>query len=280
MSSSLNDWEPPRVSQDSRKDLLTLVKALKEGVNFCFIRFSDGEMEIINNHELVIAKNYIKTSLGEVAFDYPTYDYKSFLPERDKEFRLRLIESATYRAPGYLKGIRTKSNRGASDQAKMIKLNNNEIHNLTFTDLLINSNFKEFRKKMLPVMESRENIYVVANFRAEIPKAFKHGVIVPVQDNFVPNFKSQLDEVMHILGSVPKNSLILSSASSLSNLIGFEIWKLRQDVTFIDIGTAIHDKLGLGFGIREYQQVLEKTNIRNLHIKVKYFLSKGYRIKW
>jgi hypothetical protein len=270
----------PFMVQDPKEDLATLLKYLQENLNFAFIRFSDGEMEILNNQELIIGPNYVKTSAGEVAFVYPPYDYKEFNPERDIKFRDRLIESARFTSSGFIKGIRTSSNAGQQDQQKMIQWNSGQLSNLTFTDLLINSNYQTFRKNFLPIFYNWPKVYIIANFRATLSSEFKNCELVTIQDNFIPNFELQLHEIMTILIAAPSNSLILSSASSLTNIVGYELWKTRRDLTFIDVGTAIHDKLGLGFGIREYHQVVGPFEIKSLPRRLRYKYSKGFRLKW
>ena len=45
--------------------------------------------------------------------------------------------------------------------------------------------------------------------------------------------------------------LILSAASYISNLLGYNISKQFDNVSFVDIGTALHPLMGLGL-IRDY----------------------------
>jgi hypothetical protein len=276
----MNQSPFPCMTQESKSDLAILLKSLQDNQNFAFVRFSDGEMEILNNQELIIGPNYVKTSVGQVTFAYPLYDYKEFIPERDFLFRGKLIEAARFMSEGFIKGIRTKSNDGSQDQQKMIQFNDGQLCNLTYTDLLINSNFRTFRERFMPIFYNWPNLYIIANFRTTLISEFKHCQFIPIQDNFIPDFESQLGKIMSILVAAPSNSLVLSSASSLSNIVGLELWKMRKDLTFIDIGTALHDKLGLGFGIREYHQVLEPIRAKTLPRRMRYLVSKGYKMKW
>ena len=272
--------EIPIVVQHPKKDLKALLVALKRDKNFCYVRFSDGEMEILRNQELIIGPNYVKSSAGTVNFSYPVYDYKNFSPERDVMFRKRLLESACYTAPGYIKGIPTAGNSAVVDRNLMIEWNNGVPWNLTFADLLINSNFKRFRRNFLPLFKEMRDVYVITNFRAKMQSDLENWKLIPVPDNFISSYEADIERIKSILKEVPPNSLILSSASSLSNLLGFEIWKIRQDITFIDIGTSLHDVIGLGFGIREYHQLIGKVGLHELLLKLKYKLRKGYKLRW
>ena len=274
------DLEEPIILQHPKKDLKAFLDALEKNSNFCFVRFSDGEMEILRNQELEISHGIVKTSAGKVNFSYPVYDFKRFLPEKDAKFREKLIESAKYFAPGYIKGIPTRSNSAIPDRNLMIALNNGVSRNLTFADLLINSNYKSFRRKFLPIFMEKPNVYVITNFRARIESELHNWRLIPVSDNFIASYESDFNRIMSILTEVPPDSIILSSASSLSNLLGAEIWKIRQDITFLDIGTSLHDIFGLGFGIREYHQLIGKVSGRELLLRFKYKARRGYKMRW
>jgi len=276
----LFNLEEPVILQHPRKDLKAFLVALEKNSNFCFVRFSDGEMEILRNQELEIGPDIVKTSAGKVNFSYPIYDFKNFSPERDTKFREKLIESAKYFAPGYIKGIPASSNSAIPDRDLMITFNTGVSRNLTFADLLINSNYKRFRRKFLPIFMERPNVYVVTNFRARIESNLHNWTLIPVSDNFIASYETDFNRIMAILTEVPPDSIILSSASSLSNLLGAEIWKIRQDITFLDIGTSLHDIFGLGFGIREYHQLIGKLNGRELLLRFKYKARKGYKMRW
>ena len=81
---------------------------------------------------------------------------------------------------------------------------------------------------------------------------------------------------MKLLKNIPKQSLIISSASSMSNIIGFYIFKERPDVTFIDIGSSLNDLIGLKFNIRSYQNTYFSNGIKAKLSKLK----PSYLIRW
>ena len=63
------------------------------------------------------------------------------------------------------------------------------------------------------------------------------------------------NDILNNLFDIPSGSLILSSASSLSNIIGFELFNQRNDITFLDIGTSINDLIGLQEITRTYHEI-------------------------
>lgn len=280
MTKSL-DNKTLQMSQKSKKDFYTLIEAFKTNTNFSFIRFSDGETEILRNNRLHIGPEYVYSSAGTFKFKYPPHDFKEFNPSRDVNFRKELIDAAKFRSPNFIKGIRTKSNNnGVQDREMMIQFNSGSVSNLTFSDLLINSNYKKFRTDFLPLILNVNNVYLIANFRAVVTNANSNWTHIPIPDNFIPKYKQVLDEVMIRIIELPPGSVVLASASSLSNLIGYHLWKVRQDVTFIDIGTTIHDLVDMGSGNRSYHIVSEKLSRKNMISKARYILQKGYYLKW
>ena len=114
------------------------------------------------------------------------------------------------------------------------------------------SNYKFFREKIVPLICNYKNVYLVANFRAKPIDILKKSKHIKIPDNFFDNYQQIRDEVIEKLLHIPIGSLILSSASSLSNIIGYRIFQLRKDITFLDVGTSINDLLSLDKITRSY----------------------------
>ena len=268
------------MKQKSRYDFLYLKFLLEQSKPFTFVRFSDGEMEIIKNQRLFIGGGKVIWSKGTFDYNYPEFDQKDFMPERDKKLRDDLIKSAEHQAENFFKGVPASHNNAFSDQKIMITLNGNSKQNLTFADLLINQNFLRFRRQILPILRSNPSIYVIANFRSN-PKLFNiNWTLISLQDNFFPEYEKTLETILNRLENLPPYGTVLSSASSLSNILGYKLNKLRPDVTFIDIGTSMHDLFGLTSGIRQYHDLLHKNNAIGIYKKARLVIGKGYRPKW
>jgi hypothetical protein len=269
-----------QMTQIAKRDF-ELIKCLLENKDpFTFIRFSDGEMEIIRNERLFIGKGYISWSKGEVSYSYPDFDYKDFSPERDKELREDLIASARHRGDFYFKGIPTAHNNAIEDRNLMVEFNGDSDENLTFADLLINQNFLAFRKYLISIFSLYASVYYFGNYRANPTLVNANWQLIPLQDNFFVNYEKVLAASLTELSGVPVNSLILSSASSLTNILGHQLHERRPDLTFIDIGTSMHDLVGMESGIREYHILLARNTPRNLVRKTRFAINRSFRLKW
>jgi len=268
------------VKQNSQKDFNSIMNLLANKTPFTFIRFSDGEMEVIRNQPFRIGNGQVSWRKGDFSFKYPDFDEKEFSPERDFKMRNELIDSATYSHPQFIKGIPALHNNARDDQNLMIKLNGHSITNLTFSDLFLNQNFKKFRKHIIPLFQSFSEVFVLGNFRAQPELMNSEWRLIPVEDNFFPNFERIIAEKLVELSAVPKGSLVLASASSLTNIIGKRLHEVRKDLTFFDIGTSMHDLMGMKMGIREYHSVLLPNNLSGMKSKLNLFRRRNFWLKW
>lgn len=60
---------------------------------------------------------------------------------------------------------------------------------------------------------------------------------------------------------VPDSALVLSSASSLSNVLGHRLRKSRSDLTFLDIGTVLNDLMGLPLTTRAHYKTMNPRTL-------------------
>jgi hypothetical protein len=263
-----------------RRDLDSFIQDLTSRRPFTFVRFSDGEMEILHRERLVLGPEGVTWSKGTSSFVYPVFDHKDFDPERDAAFQTALLRSARKVAPRYFKGIPTRHNRALSDRNLMVELNAGVLKNLTFADLLINGNFKRFRSEVLAEFKGFESVAVVGNFRMQPNLINSEWQLIPVPDSLIGEFPGCFDGAMEKIKLLPKGSLVLSSASSLTNILGAELLEIRPDLFFIDIGTALHDLMGMPAGIRSYQIQLRPWTLSNLKERVGYYLGGSHRLRW
>lgn len=258
----------------SSKDINSFYERLKRKEPFSFIRFSDGELEIIRNR-------YLKISNGKTHFKgrifnnkFSQIDTKEFDPVFNSDVREDLIFSAITKMPNFFKGMPHKRYR--KDRDLLVTLNGGIDSNITFADLLINSNYKFFREKILPVFPNYDKIYLIANYRAKPKNIIKNAIHIKIQDNFFSNYKNVKKEVFSKLKDIPSGSLILSSASSLSNIIGHELFKIRKDITFIDVGTSINDLMNLNEITRSYHVTYFSKGLKPLLRKMR----PSFYIRW
>ena len=269
-----------QVRQNSSKDFNSLIGLLAKKIPFTFVRFSDGEMEVIRNEPFRIGNGKVSWRKGDFSYSYPDFDEKEFSPERDSRLRDELIESAIYSHPRYFKGIPASHNNARADQNLMIELNGHSTTNLTFSDLFINQNFKKFRNDAVPLFQSFSDVFVLGNFRTKPELLNSNWRLIPVEDNFFPNFERVMEEKLRELSVLPKDALVLASASSLTNIIGKRLHLVRKDLTFFDIGTSMHDLMGMEMGIREYHSVLLPNNLSGMKSKLNLYRRRNFWLKW
>ena len=232
------------------EDIKNVFQKLKIKQPFCFIRFSDGEVEIIRNRYLKISKGITYFRGKKSKNNFSQIDSKEFDPNINFDIREDLILSSIARMPNYYKGMPHK--RFIKDRDLLVTLHGGLDENITFADLLINSNYKFFREKIIPLICNYKDVYLIANFRAKPIDILKKSKHIKIPDNFFDNYQQIRDEVIEKLLHIPKGSLILSSASSLTNIVGYRIFQSRKDITFLDVGTSINDLLSLDKITRSY----------------------------
>lgn len=266
----------PNANQDSR----VLYSRFEGHQPTTFVRFSDGELEIIRNNPILIKDGVVQWSRGTLKAGYPQHDSKSFVPNRDQALRADLIASATYRSPGYFKGTVTSSNRAVEDRNYMIELNGGDTQGLTFTDLFINENYLWFLRQVLPLFTGHKNVTFLGNFRAEVSNLSSDWSHIPLGDDVFPDYKGVMPLLISRLQELGSGSVVLSSASSLSNILGHKLHQTRPDITFVDVGTSLNPFIGLGRTTRAYQTQLLPWNSKNISRKLKYQLFGNHRMKW
>lgn len=245
-----------------------------------FVRFSDGELEILRNNPLSIANGVVTWRLGTLDGKYPEHDNKSFVPERDAVLRADLISSAQYKSEGYFKGVPASNNNAVIDRDYMTQLNGGSVDGLTFSDLFINENYIRFIENILPIFLENSNVMFLANFRADLSKLSDKWAHLPLQDNAFPNYDELIPKLLMELSSVAPGSMILSSASSLSNVLGHKLHEIRPDISFVDVGTSLNPFVGLGEATRAYQTQLLPWTLKNVSRKLKYRLFGNHKMRW
>ena len=263
--SMLNNYEIP----DAKKHLNNLENKIKKKEHFSFIRFSDGETEILKNRYLEILPGKTIFRGKEIKNNFPEFDSKRFDPSLHQNIREDLIESAKFKDLDFFKGIPTSHNKALDDREMMLELNGGFDNSITFADLFLNSNYENYLKKIVPLFASYEDIIVIANYRAKPVGILKNAKHISIPDNFFANYDEVLKNVMNELKDVKENSLILSSASSLSNILGHKLFLIRRDLTFLDIGTSINSLLSLDDKIRSYHKQKSKSLFRRIFRKSK-----------
>jgi len=234
-----------------RGDLLKLYSLLKNKEDFAFTRFSDGEEFILKNNYLEI--NDSKVIAGEQTFNkgYSNLDHKLFDPNKHQWFRERLFKSFMHTEKNYFKGICCSCCVG-EERHKWFRDILNEDENLTWANLLVNFNYDAFLHLFIPEFKLR-NVILICNKTADISNLpFKVIKDFRVGDNCNINNISIVDEIkLYYKNNNIQNTILLSSASSLSNIIIYELYKEFKNNTYINIGTTLNHLLKLSID-RDY----------------------------
>lgn len=229
---------------------------VRAGQSFTFIRFSDGELEIIRNRALEIRADKTLFRGSELSTCFPLRDTKTFDPVSCKNLRSALFESAMFRAPHYYKGVRTRcywDRQAIKDRELLLRLGGGFDKTTTFADLFVNSQYSHFCTVTLPLLASEfHTVFVICNFRSELRGCLEGATKVPIPDDSFLDFRNVCERIMAVAVGAPPSSLILSSASSLSNIVGYQLFMRRPDLTFLDVGTAIDPELGFDDAARDY----------------------------
>jgi len=221
---------------------------IEQTIPFAFSRFSDGELFIMQNKTVILADNHYVTGDIRGPNIYTEEEQKEFLPERDGFYREKLLECYKHIQPNYFKGICTGTDAHVGDENfdYQIKLHGGDHESLTFSNLLINANYKRFVEEIVPLLSKRKVIYVVnkladiSRLPFKIEKAFRIGSNCMINDyGVVEEIKSFI--TLHNI----KDHVILCSAASLSNFIIYENFKDNPNNTFLDIGSCLNPLLNL-----------------------------------
>jgi len=226
--------------------LYLLYNKLRANENFAFSRFSDGELRIMQNKELVLGDGYNK--IGEVVShgDYYPEDRKHVHPQQHPHVVSKLMEAYQYKKHNYYVGLSCRCCVGEADFREMVDWRGGDDEFLTWSNLWVNGNYRLFRQYMLPEFSNHKIVYIL-NEHANI-----NGLPFPVVKDFrvgenciVNDFNKHEEVGKWIEENNIENHVFLFSASSLSNFIIYELFKKYDKNTYIDIGTTLNVELGM-----------------------------------
>jgi hypothetical protein len=233
--------------KDFTEEFNKLLKLVKSDESFCFTRFSDGEITILRNKPVVLADNYfIQGDLhGESKNFVPKGTYnkeeqKEFFPKKHAFFHRRLLESFLFKKHNYFKGIPAQNCLDNGDSWKFCvdMHGEDDLKHLSFANVMINNNYKRFINEMLPCFSSKK-IVLIANENSDLT-ATKVEKFFPIGNNCMIHNYHLIDEIKEwIQENDIKNHLFLFSASSLSNLLGYELYKNFDNNQYLDIGSSL-----------------------------------------
>jgi hypothetical protein len=238
--------------KDFREHFFLLYNKLKNNENFAFSRFSDGELRIMQNQELILSDNYFK--IGNKVTDgfYYPEDKKHFNPIQHPHVHNKLMETYKFKKHNYYVGLSCRCCVGEADFKQMVDWYGEDDEFLTWSNLWVNGNYTLFRQYMIPEFSNHNIVYILSKKANIAGLPFKLVKDFRVGDNcFVNEFNKHEEVAKWIEENNIKNHVFLFSASSLSNFMIYELFKKYDENTYIDIGTTLNIELGMK-GIRGY----------------------------
>tara|TARA_R110000824_G_scaffold249222_1_gene438197 strand:- start:484 stop:1284 length:801 start_codon:yes stop_codon:yes gene_type:complete len=223
------------------------------GEPFGFSRFSDGEVTILQNNVVVLAKDYfIQGDLhGDgVKFDgnYLVEEQKEFYPDKHEFYHKKLVESFKFRKKNYIKGIppQNASYGDVSWKFCVDLYGDGDMESLSFCNVMINGNYHRFVTEIIPEL-SKKKIVMICNENAtfdnlpfEVVKAFRCGTNCMINNyNFIGEISKWIED------NDVKDHTFLFSAATLTNYLIYELFKHYDTNQYIDIGSSLGYHLGL-----------------------------------
>ena len=222
-----------------REHFLFFTNKIRNKENFAFARYSDGEMYILQNKQLVLDEGVIQIGNQTQRGFYQKADFKSFDPIHHAWLNDELIDAFKHKQPNYYKGISCSCCVGKENFDWQIELHGGDDDSLTWANLWVNANYPAFIMNTLPLFYSRDCVFV-GNENADISKFpffvkdFRVGYNAMVNDYYkIEDIKQWIRE------NNIENHLFLFSASTFSNLAIYELFKTFPNNSYVDIGTCL-----------------------------------------
>lgn len=219
------------MDKNFEKEFFRITSLIDESKSFAFARYGDGEVMLMegedvnkNSQAFTMDKWYSngKSKLGE--------DLKKTL-KNDKWYYGIPCQCCNKKCKEYL--------------LKNINVNDNQI---TYANLFVNSNYKNFIKWI----ETLKEVNLISNINAtnrlqSFPFSIKE--YIPISNdcvNYYENNHEELSNKMCKLSSETENEIFLISAGPLSEIIINILWTHNPNNKYIDVGSAldyyIHNK--------------------------------------
>jgi len=221
-------------------DFYKLCALLKERTPFAFNRFSDGELFILQNKELILGDNAVKIGAKTLQIGYEKEDHKHFIPEEHSFYRDRLIEAFRYQAKNYFKGLSCRCCVGNADFQWQLDFHGTYDENFTWANLLVNGNYVKFIHEMYPLFNQYKTVFIcnenarVSTFPFVI-KDFRVGYNAMINDYGLIQELIEWIDTKKIQGY-----LFLFLASSFTKMAIHQLYKHNNKNTYIDVGTTLN----------------------------------------
>jgi len=234
-----------KMEKDFREHFFKFKQKIVDGERFAFARYSDGEMFILQNKELVLDQGIAKVGNKVNRAHYRPLDFKNFNPNKHQIVRKRLIESFQFKKDGYYKGVSCSCCVGKDNFDWQIDLHDGDDDSLTWANLWVNGNYPLFMKEVVPIFSKNKCVFI----GHETAKLDKFPYIVKdfrIGYNAMVNDYDKIDNILDWIGENNiEDHIFLFSASSFSNLAIYRLFDKYPKNTYIDIGTTLSREMGM-----------------------------------
>lgn len=238
-----------------KNDFCKIKELLSARIPFAFNRFSDGELFILQDKELILGDNIVKVGQKITTGGYKKEDHKHFDPAKHGFYRDRLIDSFKFCKNNYFKGISCKCCVGQEDFKWQLDFLKGHDQNLTWANLFLNANYENFVNEIYPLFNNYKTVFI-CNEKADlsqmpfIVKDFRVGY------NAMINNYNLIEEIKNwITTNKITGYLFLFSASSFSKLAIHQLYEFCDQNTYIDVGTTLNHLMNMSLDrsyLKEY----------------------------
>lgn len=249
-------------------DFYKLKNMLKNGEHFAFNRFSDGELFIFQDKELILGDNLIKIGSTERTGPYVKEDFKHFDPKEHSFYREKLVNAFKHKQKNYFRGLSCRCCVGVDDFKWQLDFigETESSEDLTWSNLLVNGNYPKFISEMFPLFSNYPVVYICnenadLNHLPFIVKDFRVGY------NAMINDYGKIDEIRQwILNNKIENHLFIFSASSFSKMAIHQLFRDCPNNTYMDVGTTLNAFINMSIE-RQYlgDYWMEKDSPSDIH---------------
>lgn len=225
-------------------DFEKLRDKLKNGENFAFSRFSDGEVFVLQNKRLELNENHFIIANRRGYGWYNKEEQKTFIPGEHEFYRKKLEESLQFKKENYYRGISCRCCIGDGDFNWQVDLAGGDDETLTWANLWNNGNYERFVEEIVPIFKDKKIVMVVNesakldDLPFEVVKDFRVGTNCFVNDyGLIDNMKTYITE------NNIEDHVFLVSCASLTNLINHQLFEFNDKNTYIDIGSTLNPML-------------------------------------
>ncbi len=226
-------------SKNFKDEFYFFLEKFKNKENFNLLRFSDGELFMLQNKSITLGKLFVKVDdkiRGIVS--HPSYDKKIFEPRKHSKFVEELTKSFTYNSKEYYKGINCVCCVGKENHEWQFELLKKDNDNLTWSNILLNSNYPLFMEEFYPEIQKR-GAYVICNEKADLSHLNWIKGDIRIKSNAFDDL-SPIEEIKELITKNNiKDEVFLFSASSFSNVAQHKLALFEPNNTYIDIGTTL-----------------------------------------